>query len=105
MNPSAADLVAAIEARRRRGAVVLPNNSNVVLAAEQAAAAASKPAEVVPTRSIQAGLAALVAFDPSRSAAENAAEMRAAVAGVGTGAVTVASRDVELNGLRIGRGD
>ena len=84
---------------------MLPNNSNVILAAEQAAAAASKPAEVVATRSIPAGLAAMVAFEPSRSAAENAEEMRAAVAGIGTGAVTVASRDVELNGLRIGRGD
>jgi DAK2 domain fusion protein YloV len=105
MNPATADIVAAIEAGGAEGAVVLPNNSNVILAAEQAAAAATKPAEVVATRSIPAGLAAMVAFEPSRSVAENAEEMRAAVAGIGTGAVTVASRDVELNGLRIGRGD
>ena len=36
----------------------------------------------------------MVAFDGSRTAAENAAEMREAVAAVATGEVTIASRDV-----------
>jgi uncharacterized protein len=47
----------------------------------------------------------MVAFDGSRSAAENAAEMRAAVESVATGEVTKASRDVQLNGLSIREGD
>jgi DAK2 domain fusion protein YloV len=105
MNPATAEILAAIEASRSPEVVVLPNNSNVILAAEQAAGAATRQVDVVPTRSIPAGLAAMVAYDPGRSAAENAREMLAAVAGVGTGAVTVASRDVELNGLRIRGGD
>ena len=42
---------------------MLPNNSNVILAAEQAAELATKNVHVVPTDSIPAGLAALVAFD------------------------------------------
>jgi dihydroxyacetone kinase-like predicted kinase len=60
---------------------------------------------VLPTDSIQAGLAAAVAFDPGRSREENLSEMREAVAEVGTGAVTIASRDVDTNGVAIRKGD
>jgi uncharacterized protein len=63
-----------------------------------------KRAEVVATDSLPAGLAAMVAFDPDRDAAENAAEMRDVIATVATGEVTVASRDVEMNGLSIRAG-
>jgi DAK2 domain fusion protein YloV len=104
MNPSTAALLAAIEAVAPAQVVVLPNSSNVLMSAEQAADHSSKTVRVVPTTSLQAGLAALVAFDPSRTAEDNAAEMRDAVDAVATGAVTVASRDVDLNGLAVRKG-
>ena len=105
MNPSTADLVAAVESLDSAEAILLPNNSNVLLAAEQAALHASKPVQVVPSDSIPAGLAAMVAFDGSRDAAENAAEMREAVGAVVAGEVTMASRDVQLNGVAIRKGE
>jgi hypothetical protein len=105
MNPSTADLVAAVEELESDEAILLPNNSNVLLAAEQAALHASKPVRVVAADSIPAGLAAMVAFDGARDAAENAAEMREAVASVAAGEVTVASRDVTLNGVGIRAGE
>jgi DAK2 domain fusion protein YloV len=105
MNPSTADLLGALESLDADEAVLLPNNSNVLLAAEHAAANAGKPVEVIGADSIPAGLAAMVAFDGSRTAAENAAEMREAVDAVATGEVTVASRDVQMNGLAIRKGD
>jgi DAK2 domain fusion protein YloV len=104
MNPSTADLVAAIQSAPGPEVIVLPNNANVILAAEQAAANASKLARVIPTRSLQAGLAALVAFDAGRGAEENLPEMREASDGVATGAVTIASRDVQLNGVAVEKG-
>ena len=104
MNPSTADLLAAIERAPGRTVVLLPNNSNVILAAEQAAAHATKTARVVPTDSLPAGLAAMVAFDPERDAEENAGEMSDVLASVATGEVTVASRDVEMNGISIREG-
>jgi DAK2 domain fusion protein YloV len=94
MNPSTADLVAAIEAAPTPEVVVLPNNANVIMSAEQAADHASKTVRVVPTRSLQTGLSALVAFDPAQTADANAEAMAEAVAAVATGAVTIASRDV-----------
>jgi uncharacterized protein len=104
-NPSTAELVAALEQLEAEEAIILPNNPNVQLAAEHAADQTVVPAEVVPTGSIPAGLAALVAYDGTRGASENAAEMAVVAAAVATGEVTLASRDVELNGLAIRRGD
>jgi DAK2 domain fusion protein YloV len=104
MNPSTAELVAAIEATRAPKVILLPNNSNVILSAEQAAGLATKPVHVVPTDSIPAGLAAMVAFAPDRAAEENAADMRELLETVATGEVTIASRDVELNGLAVRKG-
>jgi uncharacterized protein len=104
MNPSTAELVAAIEAAHAEEVIVLPNNSNVILAADQAVRHTEKRAEVVATDSLPAGLAAIVVFDPDRDAADNAADMREVLATVATGEVTVASRDVEMNGLAIRRG-
>ncbi|HLX33536.1 MAG TPA: DAK2 domain-containing protein [Gaiellaceae bacterium] len=104
-NPSTAELLAAIEELGAHEAILLPNNSNVRLAAEHAAEHAGRPVQVVATGSIPAGLAALVSFDGSRSAAENAEEMRGAAAAVATGEVTRAVRDVQLNGVAIRSGE
>jgi uncharacterized protein len=105
MNPPAADLVAAVEAANAGEVVLLPNNANVVLAAEQAATLSDRPVHVVPTRSLQEGLAALVAFNPDLSAEENAEEMRQALKDVVTGEVTTASRDAEVDGVAIRQGE
>ncbi len=104
MNPSTADLVAAIERAPAAEVIVLPNNSNVLLAAEHAAENAAKVARVVATRSLQAGLAALVAFDASLGAEDNLLAMQEVSDGVATGAVTIASRDVQLNGVAVQKG-
>ena len=104
MNPSTAELVAAIEATDAPEAILLPNNANVVLTAEQAAELAAKPVTVVPTASIQAGLAAMVSYLPERSAADNAAEMADVLESLVTGEVTIASRDVQLNGVDVKEG-
>jgi hypothetical protein len=104
MNPSTADIVAAIEALRASEAVVLPNNKNVILAAEQAVSATAKPTRLVPTRSVQAGLGAMVSFDPNRPAEANGAEMEESAAGVRSGAVTRASRDAVVGDLAVEEG-
>jgi DAK2 domain fusion protein YloV len=104
MNPATADLIAAIEGADAGEIVLLPNNKNVIMAAEQAADHSSKVVRVVPTTSLQAGLAALVAFDPSADAATNSAALAEVAGELATGAVTVASRDVHLDGLEIHKG-
>ncbi|HEX2102838.1 MAG TPA: DAK2 domain-containing protein [Solirubrobacteraceae bacterium] len=92
LNPSTHELLAGIHAVDAEQVVVLPNSPNVRLAAERAAELAEKDVVVVPTRSQQAGLAAAVALQPRRAAAENAAAMEAVIAGLRTGAVAPAAR-------------
>jgi fatty acid kinase len=93
LNPSTYELLAGIHDVSAEEVVVLPNSPNVIMAAEKAAELADKTVHVVASRSMQAGLIAAVALDPSRGAAENAEAMRAALANVRTGAVTGAARD------------
>lgn len=104
MNPSAADIVAAIQATPATEVLVLPNNSNVILAAEQAAKLVDKRVRVIPSRSVPAGLAAIVRYLPSLSVEENEAAMLEALEQVATGEVTLASRDVELDGIAVRKG-
>jgi dihydroxyacetone kinase-like predicted kinase len=104
MNPSTADIVAAIDATPATEVLVLPNNKNVILSAEQAAALATKPVRVIPSRSVPAGLAAIVRYLPSNSAAENEEAMLEALESVGTGEITIASRDTQLDGVSVRKG-
>lgn len=104
MNPSTEEIVAAVDSTPATEVIVLPNNSNVILSAEQAVGLANKPMRVVPTRSVQAGLAAMIAYDPERPATENEEAMARALEGIATGEVTVASRDVTLDGIEVRKG-
>jgi dihydroxyacetone kinase-like predicted kinase len=104
MNPSTSDILAAVARVNAAEVVVLPNNGNVIMTAEQAAANSEKVVRVVATRSIQAGLAALVAFDAGAPSDENVEAMQTTLESVVTGAVTVASRDVQLNGVAVRAG-
>jgi dihydroxyacetone kinase-like predicted kinase len=106
MNPSTRELVDAIEACSAAEVVLLPNNPNVILTAEQAAGAAvDRTVLVVPTRSIPAGLAAMVAFDAGRDAVANAQAMQQAAAAVRTGELTTAVRDATADGVAVHQGD
>ena len=93
LNPSTYDLLAAIHAITAEQVVVLPNSSNVLMSAERAAELSDKRVIVVPSRSLQAGLAAAVSLDPARGARENAAAMVRTLGRVRTGAVAPAARD------------
>src|SRR5262245_34860849 len=104
MNPSTEELLEAIERTQAPEAVVLANNDNVVLAARQAARLANVPVHVVPSSSLQAGLGAMLVYEPNADAEANAAAMEAAAEAVATGGVTVASRAVSVDGLRVERG-
>ena len=104
MNPSTEEIVAAIAATPAEEVIVLPNNSNVLLTAEQAAEHAERPVRVVPSTSVQAGLAAMGRFVPTNTPEENERDMLDALATVATGEVTVASRDAELDGVAIRKG-
>jgi dihydroxyacetone kinase-like predicted kinase len=104
MNPSAADILEAIESVPTETVLVLPNNSNVVLTAEQAAGLSQKTVRVIPSKSVQAGFAAMSRFVPTSTPEENEQAMLEELAAAVTGEITVASRDANLDGVDIREG-
>ena len=104
MNPSAADIIAAVQKTNAAFTVVLPNNKNIVLAAEQAAELSDTPIAVVPSRNIAQGMAAMLAFNPDLTGEENAEAMRGALDGVRSGEVTTAVRSTTIDGVEVQEG-
>jgi dihydroxyacetone kinase-like predicted kinase len=104
MNPSAQDLLAAIEATAAEQVILLPNNKNILMAAEQARTLASKEVLVLPSRSMVQGINALIGLNPEDDVAVNFARMQETMAAVSCGEVTLAVRDSSVNGNAIGKG-
>jgi fatty acid kinase len=102
-NPSTFELLAGMHEVVAEEVIVLPNSTNVIMAAESAAQLSEKPAHVVESTSQQAGLLALVEFDPGEGAAANVQRLHQALASIRTGAVAPAARD-DAHG-RFRRGD
>jgi hypothetical protein len=105
MNPSTADLLAAVEAVPADQVVILPNNKNIIPVAEQVDAHTSRTVKVVPTRGIAEGFAALMGYDPEAPVADNAKEMAALSASVVACEVTRAVRDSTCDVGPIAKGD
>lgn len=105
MNPSAEDILRAIEAVPAEQVVILPNNSNIVMAANQACELAEKPVVVVPSKHITQGIAAMMEFDADATAQENAEAMTEAFSVVRNAQVTYAVRDSSADGQDIHEGD
>jgi hypothetical protein len=105
MNPSTEEVLAAITATNAKTVIVLPNDKNVILAAQQAAKVSSVAVHVVPTRNVAQGMAALVAFDPSKDPAENAKAMGEVADRAHGIEVTRAVRDATIDGEHVRKGE
>jgi hypothetical protein len=81
--------------------IILPNNKNIVMAANQAKEVTVKNVQVVPTRTVPQGLAAMLSFDPSGDVEAVAAKMNRAMNNAKTGEITVATRSVEIDGVTV----
>jgi DAK2 domain fusion protein YloV len=106
LNPSTAQLLAAVEATSADSVIVLPNNNNVVPVARQVPELSTRTVRVLPTRGVVEGLAALVAYDPKADLEANERAMGRAAAEVVWGEVTRAVRDAAATPVGpVGRGD
>jgi DAK2 domain fusion protein YloV len=105
MNPSTAELLAAVESAPADDVVILPNNKNIVPVAEQVGTQTDKRVRVVPTRGVAEGFAALMVYDPAAPGDENESEMRDAADNVAAGEVTRAVRDSACDLGPIAEGD
>jgi len=104
MNPSTEDLLAAIARLPQQDVIVLPNNGNVLMAARQAAELSDKHVEVLPTRTVPQGLAALLGFSYQASVADNLRAMTTAMQQIQTAEVTTAVRDASVDQIAVRAG-
>lgn len=105
MNPSAGEVLEAIDRTPDDWAVVLPNNSNIYLTARQAAEQSEKNVHVIATRTLPQGFSAALAFNPADSSENNAEAMSEAAGDVTTLEVTRAVRDAVLDGNPVAEGE
>ncbi|MBP3702056.1 MAG: DAK2 domain-containing protein [Lachnospiraceae bacterium] len=106
MNPSADDIVQAIDQVNADVVYVLPNNKNIILAADQATyLVEDKQVVVVPSKTIPQGITAAISFMPGMSPEDNLAQMKEEMARVKTGQVTYAVRNTSLGGVEVHEGD
>ena len=104
MNPSTEDFVDAIKGLTTDKIILLPNNKNVLMSAEAAAKFVNgKSVQVIPTRTIPQGIAALLALNPHGTLDDNASSMDSAIKYVETGEVTTATRAVKIDGLAVSK--
>lgn len=99
MNPSAQEIVAAVESIGVDSVLVLPNNPNVIASCEQAQQFTSKRVIVVPSRTIPQGIAALLALNQEHGIDENAAAMTESLDQVRTVEITTATQDATIGGV------
>ena len=105
MNPSTAELVAAVESVSAPEVIILPNNKNIIAVARQVSEQTSRTVQVVATESVTEALASLMAYDPQATASVNAAAMTEAFSAVVSGEVTRAVRDATSDAGPITEGD
>ncbi len=104
MNPSTEEIVAAMEEIGTDKIIVLPNNKNIIMAAKTACELSGKQARTVPTRTVPQGVSAALALMPDGDLDAVAEAMAEAATEVATGEITTATRDVELNGVKVQNG-
>jgi DAK2 domain fusion protein YloV len=105
MNPSTADLVAAVEAVRSDEVIILPNTGNIRPVAERVHDLTTKSVWVIPTENVAEGFAALLAYDPGSDGDVNARAMEASARKVVAGEVTRAVRESDSPAGPIAAGD
>ncbi|AUF83405.1 dihydroxyacetone kinase [Mesoplasma syrphidae] len=102
MNPSTNDFIKAIEEVDAKTVFIMPNNSNVLLTAKQAEKEETKSKiYVIPTKTIQQGMASALSFDPSASSIRNSTALSKAIKNVTSFSVSRAAKDSVVDGIKV----
>jgi DAK2 domain fusion protein YloV len=105
MNPSTQEIIHAFENLPTDKIIILPNNPNIIMTAQNAAKLTVKHVKVIPSRSIPQGLAAMLRLVPEGELEEVATEMTKALDEVETGEITIATRSVDIDGVKVQEGE
>lgn len=105
MNPSADDIVKAVEKVPAKNVIIFPNNKNIILAAQQAKDLVTKNLYIIPTRNVPEGISAVLSFNPEGSLEENVKAMNESYQNIKSAAVTYAVRSTHIDGFDLSVGE
>ena len=103
-NPSTQDILNSFENLPTDKIIILPNNKNIIMAANQAKDVTVKQVVVVPSKTVPQGLAAMLSLNPDEELDTVADKMTKALSAVKTGEITIAVRNVEIDGVTVKEG-
>ncbi|MCU0487677.1 MAG: DAK2 domain-containing protein [Anaerolineales bacterium] len=104
MNPSTQEIIHSFENLPTDKVILLPNNKNIILAGKTAAELTVKKVAVIPSRTVPQGLAAMMRLVPDGDFDSVVEEMNEALEEVETGEITIATRNVEIDGVEVQEG-
>ncbi len=105
MNPSAEEIASACDRVHAKTVFVFPNNKNIILAAMNAQSLTNKNIVVIPSKSMNEGISAIINFSPDMSVEENTESFVATIEMVLSASVTYAIRNTKIDNLEINQGD
>jgi uncharacterized protein len=101
MNPSTEEILRAFENLPTDKIIILPNNKNIIMAANAVINITVKKVIVIPSFSIPQGLSAMLRFSPDSDLDYIAGEMTKAIKEVESGEITISTRNVEIDNIRV----
>ena len=104
-NPSTQDLLTGIQEINTQDIIILPNNKNVISTAEQVKELTDKNIEIIPTKTVPQGIAAMMIFNPKGELSAVSDAMQEELEFVKTGEITYAIRETEISDMKIEKGD
>ena len=105
MNPSTEEILASFSDLPTDKVIILPNNKNIILAARNAAAMSVKNVEVIPSKSVPQGISAALRYNPDGNFEHLVKEMNDALTEVDSVEITTATRSIEINGVKVKKGE
>lgn len=103
-SPSIGEIVEAVEKNGKK-AIILPNDHNIIPAAKKAKQLSNIECEVIETRSVPEGLAALLSFREDGDLDEVINDMKNAIKNIICSEIKWAVRDVKIGGITIKKGN
>ena len=105
MNPSTNDIYESFKDLPTEKVIILPNNKNIILASEAAKKISNKNVVVIPSSSIPQGMVSCLCLDIDGDFEEIVEEMKEAIGEVDTGEITTATRSIDINGVKVKKGE
>ncbi|MDR0383784.1 MAG: DAK2 domain-containing protein [Christensenellaceae bacterium] len=105
MNPSSQEIATAADRVHAKNVFIFPNNKNIILSAMNAQSLTDKHIIVIPTKTINEGVASIINFSSEATVEENTSNFIASSSFVKSASVTYAVRDTKMDKIDIKQGD